>query len=158
MAQWCNAEFTDTLNADQMQARWYVTRPPLHIFPSQHQPLHSEESLTDSFACHREDGSPGVGGWLSEWAEYVSESGSPNDRWADNIMTVAAPNVGNNDLGGCGVIGSSCNPEIDCEDWASRGYGGHYWAIQALKGYVDQASKVVDALDDRTKIADGYSY
>lgn len=81
---------------------------------------------------HREDGSPSIGAWLSEWAEYVGEN--PNDQWADNIFTVVDPNIGNNGLGGCGVIGSQCNPNIDCEDWASRGYGGHYWAIQALVG------------------------
>lgn len=51
-------------------------------------------------------------------------------------MTAADPTIGNNGLGGCGVIGSQCNPNIECEDWASRGFGTHYWAIQSLVGYV----------------------
>ena len=90
--------------------------------------------MTNLFAQYREDGSPGIGEFLANFAGLVGEN--PNDNWAANIIEVADPTIGNEGLGGCGVIGSQCAPQIDCEDWASRGYEGHYWAIQALIGYV----------------------
>lgn len=98
----------------------------------------NQTSIVNAFTPHREDGSPGIGEFLANFAELVGDN--PNDDWAANIIQVADPTIGNDGLGGCGVIGSQCAPQIDCEDWASRGYGGHYWAIQALIGYVRPSS------------------
>ncbi|KAK3720009.1 hypothetical protein LTR37_004132 [Vermiconidia calcicola] len=92
-----------------------------------------------------EDSERGVGSWLAEWAE-----GNSNDRWADAIIALADPNIGNNGLGGCGVIGSGCAPDIDCEDWAGRGYGPHYWAIQGLVGMHDKLNVAHEYLQDET--------
>lgn len=50
----------------------------------------------------------------------------------DNIMLAADPKIGVSGLGGCGVIGSQCQPNIDCEDWVSRGFGTHYWVCSSL--------------------------
>lgn len=73
-----------------------------------------------------------------------------NDNWPKNIFTVADPNVGQTDLGGCGVIGSQFKPIIDCEDWASRGYGGHHRTIQALTGFHNKLNVDHEYLQDAT--------
>lgn len=46
------------------------------------------------------------------------------------------------------TLGSQCNPQIDCEDWAGRGYGSHYWAIRALVGFHDKLNVAHEYLQD----------
>lgn len=94
-----------------------------------------------------EEGSPSIGAWLSKWAHYVTRSDGPKNNWTDHISTVVDPNIGN-EMGGCGVIGAQCNRNIDCEDRAFHGYGGHYWAVQALVGFHDRLNVAHEYLRD----------
>lgn len=113
---WCTGR--DLLDEESMRSLWYLALPK------------KSRAWTALTRCYREDDIPdfsvggSIGDWLSRQAEFFVEEGmGPNDGWADNIMLAAQPDIGNNGLSGCGVIGSQCDPQIDCVDWASRGFG-----------------------------------
>lgn len=77
------------------------------------------ESIADQ-TCREDDipnfvDSGSIGDWFSRQAEYFTLT-DPNDDWAKNIIISAQPDIGDDGLSGCGVIGSQWDPDIDCVD------------------------------------------
>lgn len=58
-------------------------------------------------------GDKAVGTSMASFAENVVGDDYPNHKWADHMMSVAMPNVGDNGLGGCGIPGGECDPGIE---------------------------------------------
>lgn len=75
-----------------------------------------------------------IGQWISRQAELFTE-GNPNDDWAANTMLAADPLRGLDGLEDCGGINPGCQLNIDCEDWAGKGFGTHFWAMKAVEGF-----------------------
>ncbi|KAK3048423.1 hypothetical protein LTR09_010254 [Extremus antarcticus] len=65
-------------------------------------------------------------------------------------MEVAMPTAGDNGLGGCGIPGGECDPNIECEDFARRNYGSYYWALRALVGMHSKLNIAHEYLQDTT--------
>ncbi len=58
-------------------------------------------------------GDNAVGTSMASFAQDVVGDDYPNHKWADHMMEVAQPNVGDNGLGGCGIPGGECDPNIE---------------------------------------------
>lgn len=73
-----------------------------------------------------------VAGVLDLWTRQKAPNGG--DGWLEALIEHAAPTIGNSGIGGCGVIGGECAPQLSCSDMVSQGMGAHYWILQAVIG------------------------
>ncbi|KAK3051185.1 hypothetical protein LTR09_007581 [Extremus antarcticus] len=96
------------------------------------------------------EGDNAVGTSMASFAQDVVGDDYPNHKWADHMMEVAQPNVGDNGLGGCGIPGGECDPNIECEDFANRGFGELYWPLRALVGMHSKLNIAHEWLQDAT--------
>lgn len=81
-----------------------------------------------------------VAQWLAEQAEFYTLD-NPNDNWAENTWKAATSDGGISGLSRCGTIGGTCDVKTDCYDWVERGFGRHYYAIEAVKSFVIAKTK-----------------
>lgn len=56
------------------------------------------------------------------------------DDWLKNFVQHALPNKGDVGYGGCGVIGGSCDFNLDCESMVEEAMGAEYWILKAVEG------------------------
>lgn len=56
------------------------------------------------------------------------------DDWLKNFVQHALPDKGDVGYGGCGVIGGSCDFNLDCASMVEQAMGAEYWILKAVEG------------------------
>lgn len=56
------------------------------------------------------------------------------DDWLKDFVAHALPNKGDVGYGGCGVIGGTCDFNLDCEEMVEQAMGAEYWILKAVEG------------------------